>query len=164
MASDTDGDTQETPSDTQGDAVEISGSAPVLSLRDAVEACGVSRATLQRRLKAGAVAGAERSERGGWRIPVSGLIAAGLAPRRTPAEHPEPVVADVGELEQLRSALAVALSERDHARELAAVHEAQAQALQQTMLQLARALPAGPGRVSAVEPERPSRRRWRRRQ
>jgi hypothetical protein len=148
----------DTPTETPA---ETPGTPPVLTLAAAIEACGVSRATLQRRLKAGAIAGAERAPGGGWRIPVSGLIAAGLAPRQTPPEQRSSALADPGsELEQLRSELQRALTERDHALELAAVHRDQAETLQETLRQLARALPpaaADPGQTGA------ERRRWWRR-
>lgn len=59
---------------------------PVLTLGAAVKATGVSRSTMQRRLRAGDIPGAHRDTAGGWNIPISGLIAAGLAPKVTPPD------------------------------------------------------------------------------
>jgi hypothetical protein len=53
---------------------------PTLSLSEATNRCSVSRATIQRRLKAGDIVGAYRTDSGGWSIPISGLIGAGLIP------------------------------------------------------------------------------------
>jgi hypothetical protein len=116
----------------------------------------VSRATLQRRLREGGIAGAERTSSGGWSIPVAGLVAAGLTPGATPAEHPDPVPPAAGspaELEQLRSDLSRLRLERDHARELAEVQRERAEALQRTLEALAHALPAA-GQSTPAERQR----------
>jgi predicted DNA-binding transcriptional regulator AlpA len=149
------------PAETPG---ETPATPPFLSMAEAVKACGVSRATLQRRLKAGSVPGAERTPAGGWRIPVAGLIAADLAPRQTPpdapAATPEPAAAD---LAALQLELAKVTAERDAARELADAHKATAELLSQTLRSLAPALPPGavsaPGMVVSA-PARAGRRRW----
>lgn len=160
-------ETHPEPADTgvsTGVSGEVSGDpadtgavgGPTLTLAEAVKRCGVSRATLQRRLKAGAIAGAERVPGGGWSIPVAGLVAAGLTPAATPAEHPDPVPAAAGsqaELDQLRAELVRLRTERDHQRELAATYRDQADRLLATVESLARALPPAGG-TSA------SRRRW----
>lgn len=60
-------------------------SEPVLSVKQAAEAAGVSRATVYRKLEALMEHGATRDETGTW-IPFSALITVGLAPRTSPAE------------------------------------------------------------------------------
>lgn len=61
---------------------------PTVSLAEATDRCSVSRATIQRKLKAGEIVGATRTTSGGWSIPITGLIAAGLMPRTTPPDQP----------------------------------------------------------------------------
>lgn len=51
----------------------------LLTLADAAKVATVSKATLQRRLKDGAIPGATRTDAGGWLIPAQALIDAGLA-------------------------------------------------------------------------------------
>jgi hypothetical protein len=57
----------------------------MLTLSAAVKASGLSLSTLRRHLAAGRIAGASRTATG-WAIPISGLIAAGYAPRTTPPD------------------------------------------------------------------------------
>lgn len=59
-------------------------SEPVLSVKQAAEAAGVSRATVYRKLDELMEHGATRDETGTW-IPFSALITVGLAPRTSPA-------------------------------------------------------------------------------
>lgn len=54
--------------------------APTLSLPEAAAACAVSAETIRRRIKSGAIDGAIRDKTGAWRLPVAGLVAAGLRP------------------------------------------------------------------------------------
>jgi hypothetical protein len=61
---------------------------PVLTLSQAVDVAAVSRSTLQRRLYAGAVEGAERLADGSWRIPYVALVSAGLVSKTTPPDTP----------------------------------------------------------------------------
>lgn len=61
---------------------------PTVSLAEATDRCSVSRATIQRKLKAGEIVGATRTTSGGWSIPITGLIAAGLMLRTTPPDQP----------------------------------------------------------------------------
>ena len=61
---------------------------PTVSLGEAVRTTGKAKSTLQRRLAEGAIPGAVRLASGGWSIPISGLIAAGLEPRMSPAHTP----------------------------------------------------------------------------
>ena len=56
---------------------------PIWSLVEAAEHTGTSRATLQRLAVAGKILGARKSGRG-WKVPMSGLIAAGLTVEATP--------------------------------------------------------------------------------
>jgi hypothetical protein len=87
-----------------------------LSLAEAVKAVEVSRTTMQRRLAAGEIDGAHRTESGGWAIPYSGLVAAGLTPRvtgpdtgttgTTGATGTTEAAGNADELERLRTQLA----------------------------------------------------------
>lgn len=130
-------------------------SRPVLTLAQAVEASDVSRSTLRRWLQAGRVPGAQRSEDGGWVIPVDGLLAAGArlhTPQGpdagftngvervhdTPSE--EHVDTLVQRLAELRFELAMARMERDKAE---AVAEERGRALDDARRML-RMLEAGP--------------------
>lgn len=56
---------------------------PRLTVSQAVESFAVSRATLNRRLAAHEIVGAEKDAKGRWRIPVESLQAAGIAARKT---------------------------------------------------------------------------------
>jgi hypothetical protein len=56
---------------------------PIWSLVEAAEHTNTSRATLQRLAVAGKITGARKSGRG-WKVPMSGLIAAGLTVEATP--------------------------------------------------------------------------------
>jgi len=69
------------------DTPTING-GPTVSLGEAVRTTGKAKSTLQRRLAEGAIPGAVRLASGGWSIPISGLIAAGLEPRMSPAHTP----------------------------------------------------------------------------
>jgi hypothetical protein len=69
------------------DTPTING-GPTVSLGEAVRTTGKAKSTLQRRLAEGAIPGAVRLPSGGWSIPISGLIAAGLEPRMSPAHTP----------------------------------------------------------------------------
>lgn len=66
---------------------------PTVSLARAVELCGVSRSTIQRRKKELIALGAEVSPQG-WTIPIPALIGAGLLSNTTPPETPADTVAD----------------------------------------------------------------------
>jgi len=99
--------------------------APALSLAEAARTTGASVSTIRRRLNTGGIEGAHRAEDGSWRIPIAGLIAAGLAPKTSPAEAPPSSVvyvehkpsstspADTAEVDRLRAELEAA-----HRREL----------------------------------------------
>lgn len=62
---------------------------PRWSLTEAARRCGVGRATLQRRLAAGAIPGAVRGDKG-WELPLEGLLAAGFVPDRPSAAGDPP--------------------------------------------------------------------------
>jgi hypothetical protein len=64
------------------------GGGPILTLGGAQRATGAARTTIRRRLEAGQILGARRTPEGGWEIPVSGLIAAGLIPKVSPPDPP----------------------------------------------------------------------------
>ncbi|MFJ8255563.1 helix-turn-helix transcriptional regulator [Streptomyces sp. NPDC094466] len=51
---------------------------PILTQREASDACGVSRSTIRRRREAGDLPGAVQDEARGWLIPVEDLLAAGF--------------------------------------------------------------------------------------
>ncbi|MGY2084858.1 helix-turn-helix domain-containing protein [Blastococcus sp. SYSU DS0539] len=110
------------------------------TLKEAAEACGVSRDTVKRRLADGQFPGAVKDdgESGAWRIPLVDLVQAGLEPvvpgPSTPASLAVPHTASPeecrvcrekqSELDRLREQLAVAQVEAVSARELADVHAA----------------------------------------
>lgn len=60
---------------------------PVLSLGQAVNVSNVSRSTLQRRLYAGEIDGAQRTTSGAWRIPYAALVAAELIATTPTTKH-----------------------------------------------------------------------------
>jgi hypothetical protein len=134
-----------------------------MTLGEATKAVDASRSTLQRRLKAGDITGAYRDAGGVWCIPFSGLIAAGLAPRTTPAD-PEPEATEfeatepdtVAEIERLRTALA--------ASELLANERATTVELLRTVItELSAVLKASTPQLEAPTPPNPRGRRWFRR-
>lgn len=53
---------------------------PSWSIQQAARECGVSVATIRRRIKDGSLPNAVQGARGAWTIPVTDLIAAGLNP------------------------------------------------------------------------------------
>lgn len=147
------GEPDEVP--TGGATTTVVG-GPVWSLGEAVRHTGTPRTTLQRRLKEGAIPGAERTEGGGWAIPLAGLIAAGIEPRRTPAdtddEGDDETAGD--EVQELRLELERARGEAEKWRALAQERELWARDLRGVIEALSRSLPPGPA---------PARRRWGRR-
>lgn len=119
---------------------------PTISLAEAVDRCTASRTTIQRKLKAGEIPGASRVAGGGWSIPISGLIAAGMMSRTTPADTPTVSGVDQSaEVELLRVKLAAA-----EAR--AAAAEAHRDDLRSIIEDYRRALPPGPMATSETEP------------
>lgn len=68
---------------------------PSWSVQQAARECGVSVATIRRRLKDGALPNAVQGARGAWTIPVTDLIAADLNPGKPSApDHEQGVVTD----------------------------------------------------------------------
>lgn len=68
---------------------------PSWGVQQAARECGVSPATIRRRLKDGSLPNAEQGARGAWLIPVTDLIAAGLNPGQpSPPDHEQGVVTD----------------------------------------------------------------------
>lgn len=132
------------------DDTRVSHSPPRVSLAEAVEITGVSRSTLQRRLKAGEVEGATRKDDGGWSIPVPALIAAGMAPKVSP---PDPVPALEAQLEATREQLRAVLTDLQVLRAESAAQARNLDDLRQA-LDTVRALTAG------ASAEVPPRRRW----
>lgn len=80
---------------------------PKVTVLEATQLCGVSEATIRRRLRAG-MPGATRTApapHGDWLIPLSALYAAGLDPDRTkiPATGPQASAPDHGSIAELRA-------------------------------------------------------------
>ncbi|MFK3984852.1 helix-turn-helix transcriptional regulator [Micromonospora sp. NPDC050397] len=109
-------------------------SHPTLDRRETAAACGVSRTTIRRRREAGALPGAVEDPHRGWLIPVDDLLGAGLrlhapsppnetappepsGPEGQPAVPGPDVVALQAELERMRHAHALAVTEAQHLRE-----------------------------------------------
>lgn len=68
---------------------------PSWGVQQAARECGVSVATIRRRLKDGSLPNAVQGARGAWTIPVTDLIAAGLNPGQpSPPDHAQGVVTD----------------------------------------------------------------------
>ena len=61
----------------------ILGERPAYTLSEAADACGVSRATIRRRLDAKAFPNAYKDAEGTWLVPIADLGAAGLTPNRS---------------------------------------------------------------------------------
>lgn len=136
------------------------GRRPTLTLTEAAAACGVSRDTMKRRLRAGAFANAEQDGAGVWRVPVTDLLAAGFHPHgaERPQERPEAVGgADPppGEVERLRAALSAEQARREQAEAVAAERERTIDLLSVAL----RALPPASEHQGAA----PAHRRWFRR-
>jgi len=105
---------------------------PVLTLADAANACNLSARTMGRKLKRGEIAGAEFDEtKGQWRIPIEGLIAAGLSPFRY--QQPAEQVAEPDEASKIKERL-------DEALVRAAVAEARATDLERMANNLERSI------------------------
>lgn len=164
------------------------GGGPTLTLGGAHRATGAARTTLRRRLDAGEIPGARRTPEGGWEIPVSGLIAAGLAPKRTPPDPPaestvptsgttDPAPTSSTEAEELRARLAATELELERTRaevasvrEMVGVYAHSLEAMREALETMGRALgpgttppPATPEPVSSTPPDTTSsttRRSW----
>lgn len=86
---------------------------PVFTAADAARRCGVARSTLMRRLHAGEIPGAAKDEHGAWRVPLAGLLAAGLVPdaHRPPADaddDPAPMLDAAARIAAAEHAAAIA--------------------------------------------------------
>ena len=153
-------------SDTGPGSPQPARGGPHLGIAETIRATGISRTTLQRRLKAGEIPGAHHGPDGTWRIPMSGLIESGLLGKVTPPDPPVdrgPVAAARGpELERALVELEQLRAERDAALELADVHRQHAEALREALAALSRALPPAPDpAVSPPEsPADPPVKRW----
>ncbi|MFI6006804.1 helix-turn-helix domain-containing protein [Streptomyces sp. NPDC051366] len=113
---------------------------PMLTQREAADACGVSRTTIRRRRETGDLPGAFEDPKRGWMIPVDDLLAAGFrlnapAPADQDAEAPAGPAAEGegqdaavlrAELERVRAEHALALAHAEYGQKLA---EAEAQHL-----------------------------------
>lgn len=77
---------------------------PSWGVQRAARECGVSPATIRRRLKDGSLPNAAQGARGAWTIPVTDLIAAGLNPGKpSPPDHAHGVVTDPTHAENAHS-------------------------------------------------------------
>lgn len=153
-------DTRPTPAPTDSPPAAHDGTpvvaqgGPHLGMAEAVKATGMSRTTMQRRLKDGDVPGAHRGLDGNWSIPIRGLIEAGMMPRTTPPDAPAPRTTVVGrptatpldptEMDRLRAEVDRLRAERDLARMLADERAAALADLRKALDTLSRALPAAP--------------------
>ena len=171
------------------DTPTVNGGPPV-SLGEAVRTTGKAKSTLQRRLAEGAIPGAVRLASGGWSIPISGLIAAGLEPRMSPAHTPmkrAPIRTFRGgpnidldpeaevfpthtpqvphdelaaDVAELRAELERANGREAAARDRAELLEANLHDLRQNLEDLRRALPPGPQPPAVTVSQAPRRRWW----
>lgn len=192
---DTPDDTPDTPDDTpahdeptgqvtagDGLAQPAHVGGPALGMAEAIRASGMSRSTLQRRLKDGEIPGAHRGPDGTWRIPVAGLVGAGFLAGTTPPDAPSlsgPVgesgptsAGDAAEIARLRAEVERLRAERDIAHALATERAQGLEDLRSALAVLSRALPAAPESTPAPVSPNPSpepaavgepRRRWWRR-
>lgn len=71
---------------TTGDRDQDEQGRPIWTAAEAARRCGVSRTTLTRRLLAGEIDGAHKDADGAWRVPLAGLLAAGMPPTDPRAE------------------------------------------------------------------------------
>lgn len=123
---------------------------PHWSASEAARRCGTSRATMTRRLQAGAIPGATRDAAGAWLVPLSGLLAAGFHPDRpAPPEEQQDQDAEAAtadalrdahhsrELAEIRAALDLERARRQAAEELAAERAARVSDLRRALLALA---------------------------
>jgi hypothetical protein len=100
-------------------------SGPVWSAAEAARRCNISRSTLTRRLAAGDIPGAVKTDTG-WHIPAQGLALAGLAGLTPPDPTADSSTEDpdddrrTAEVAELRAQLAVERVKREGAEQLAA--------------------------------------------
>lgn len=143
---------------TVPDTANATPGGPVLNLSGAVRVAGVSRSTMQRRLRDGAIPGAVRigdPDTGAWAIPYVGLVAAGMVDTTTPADTP-PKVDPAAELAAVRVELADERARRMLAEALAAERAERITDLHGQVADLRRQLPPAPADTAAPAP----RRRW----
>lgn len=77
---------------------------PSWGVQQAARECGVSVATIRRRIKDGSFPNAEQGAGGAWLIPVTDLIAAGLNPGQpSPPDHSQGVVTEHSHAENAHS-------------------------------------------------------------
>lgn len=134
------------------------------SAAGAAAACGVSRATISRRLSAGEIAGAEKDDMGAWVIPVSGLLAAGLHPGRPAPPDEDEDQDDDAEIPavtiaRLEGELAVERVKREAAEQYAELAERLAQERADRIGELQRQLeapPTTPTEPAPTAPEQPA--------
>lgn len=154
---------------------------PRLTVSQAVESFAVSRATLNRRLAAREIIGAEKDAGGRWKIPVESLQAAGIAARKTylteishngidkarDKDHPlgtpengaSSTISDgAHEISQLRIELAHERAQRERAEAIADERKERITDLQRALAMIEAAVPP------TVQTLKPRRRWWQRTQ
>nr|CRY94220.1 hypothetical protein [uncultured prokaryote] len=112
------------------------------SSAEAAKRCGVSRATMSRRLTAGEIPGARKTP-GGWKIPPQSLAVLGMLTEDT--TEPEAATEDTTatttaaevELAELRGRLEIERARRQAAEQLAAERAARIEDLRHSLLALA---------------------------
>jgi len=132
----------------------------LFTLREAAEACGVSRDTIKRRNAAGRFPGAQRDDAGAWLVPLADLLADGLHPNapvqgEAPPQGAAPPPADAEQVARMVELEA-------QVRELRARLDERERALQLAEMAL-RALPAGAAAPPEPQGGAPGRRSWWRR-
>lgn len=131
-----------------------------VTLGEAVKAVKASRSTLQRRLKAGEIPGAYTDSAGVWRIPYSGLITAGLAPRTTPADTPDVVgtaTPSTVHLEEMAAEVARLRAENEHLAQIAEERATTVALLAGVVERLTEAISSGPGELPPAADPPPAR-------
>jgi len=127
---------------------------PRWSLSEAARRCGVGRATLQRRIEAGLLPGATKTD-DGWSIGVDDLLGAGFHPGRDslPVE-PSTDDREHDRVANLERDLAVERTKREAAEQLAADRAEHIADLRRSLLMLEAGRPAQPpARTLTLVPE-----------
>jgi hypothetical protein len=134
------------------------------TLGEAVKQVKASRTTIQRALKADKIEGAYMNDDGIWRIPFSGLVAAGLAPRFILSSGTTPETAGTTALEPLTPPMDLATevivlrAEIEHLKVLISERAATVELLRDVVDKLTAALKERPAELAQVATE--PRRRW----
>lgn len=131
------------------------------SSAEAAKRCGVSRATMSRRLTAGEIPGARKTP-GGWKIPPQSLAVLGMLTEDT--TEPDVATEDTTatttaaevELAELRGRLEIERARRQAAEQLAAERAARIEDLRHSLLALAPPPSAQPATEAVEATEQPT--------